>query len=55
MGVSFDVLWGLGEKSYRQKFAGHVGGKNWHETGPRESPEYTDYLKMHSFSRRSHS
>ena len=49
--VSFDGIGGWGEKSYRQKIARHVGGENWHETVPRESPKYTDYLKMHSFSR----
>ena len=55
MGVSLDDLGGWGQKIYRQNHARHVGGKNWHETGPRESPEYIDYLKMHSFSMRSRS
>ena len=39
-GFSFDGLGGLGEKSYRQKFARHAGTQNWHETGPHESPGY---------------
>ena len=43
------------KKSYRQKGARHVGRQNGHETGPRESPEGAVYLKMHSFSRQSHS
>ena len=45
----------LGEKSCHQKVGGHVAGTNWHEKGPRGSPEYFDYLKLTSFSVRSRS
>ena len=55
MGVLLCWPGGVGEKSYRQEFGGHVGGQNWLEKGPRGSPEYFDYLKLTSFSVRSRS
>ena len=42
-----------GRKMFLLDRAGHVGCKNWHETGPRASPEAADYINLHSFSRRS--